>query len=290
MATQARGWKPTLRYSPVNGIIVNWGIGSQPFSLCGMPEAKCPEPETTLESAACCAPEQIIETVPTYDWSRWAPEVMVGMNDATEDMAASYARRAAIRFATDARVLRRQVAITLQPGETRYPIDTFPDERALDVLRIDSNLGECQCKMAGREGIFIGSMFVDRPRQEIVILTGGAACGRHCSASSSGPSHLLVTVWVAPTEGSCVHDAFLYDMYREQIAKGARGMMQEEVFAQGSYKTSRGYANSRGDQLTYNRTDRAEALFNAAIRKARVDADTQGQQFMGQPSSMWDRR
>lgn len=280
-----RGWKPTLRYSPVNGMIVDWGINGEPFSMCCLPAKNCEAPTPVAPAAGCDACEPIVEAVDTYDWYRWVPEIIVGLSGANEDMAASYARRAAIMFATGARVLRRKVAITLQPGVFRYPIDTFDDERAVGVASIDSAMGACQCEgNIGQQAMYVGRVHVDKARQEIVLSDTTGACG--CHVSARGPKHLLATVWATPTEDSCRHDAFLYETYRAEIAKGARSMFMEEAHSYGSYQTNRGQASARGDSLMFNRADRGNAEFQRAIRRALVDIETEGIDNTPVPS-MW---
>lgn len=281
--SQPRGWKPTLRYSPVNGIIVDWGINGQPFSMCGMPERSCEAPQPAAPAPGCDACEPVVEAVPTYDWFRWVPEIIVGVPGANEDMAASYARRAAVEFATNARVLRRQVAIALQPGVMRYPIEPFEDERAIGVSSIDSAQGACACN--GSEGVFVGTVRVDQARQEIVIDPAANACG--CHVGRTGPRHLLATVWAAPTEDSCRHDAFLYERYRDAIAKGARSAFLSEAHAYGSYKTNRGYASARGDALMFQRADRMRLEFERDMRRAKVEAETGNQISSEAPPNVW---
>lgn len=271
-----RGWTPTLRYSPVNGMIVDWGIKGAPFALCGLPSKATTGASPVGPQEQCTDGEAIAEAVPTYDWYRWVPETIVGLRDANEDMAASYVRRAAIMFATGARVLRRQVAVTLQPGATRYHIDTFEGERAVGLASVSCAQGPCQSE-GQITGVFVGDAKVDQARQEIVILPTAA----------QRPAHLLFTVWATPTEDSCLHDAFLYEKYRAQITLGARGMLMAEAHAHGAYLTNRGVASSRGDALMFNRADRAEAQFNQAIRRALVDVETEGMPNEN-PVSLWD--
>lgn len=270
----ARGWKPTLRYSPVNGIIVSWGIGNEPFSMCGMPQRNCdgPAPVPPTDPDCPCGETPMVEDVPTYAWKRWVPEIIAGFNDASADMASTYARRAAIEFATKTRALRRRIAIPLQDGVLRYPLFPFAGERVHGIISIDSAMGSCQCECSNT-GLNIGRVWVDIPTQELRFAPQPGACGCHMAAS--GPKHLLVEVWAAPTEDSCDHDAFLYETYRAQITMGARADFISEAMAVGSYKTSRGYANFRGDQLMFSRADKLKAEFERAIRKARVEAGTQ---------------
>jgi hypothetical protein len=283
----ASGWKPTLRYSPVNGIICDFGIGNEPFSMCCMPKPKCetPTPVPTPDPDCPCGDEQIVEAVDTYDWFRWVPEIIVGIEDASEDMAASYARRSAREFATKARVLKRQITITLQPGVTRYPLFPFDDEQVQGVTSIESAMGPCGCESCS-SGINIGEVAVNVASQELRITPNRGSCGCHVHGTT-GPKHLLVTVWVAPTEDSCKHDVFLYEQYRSQITLGARAEFIGEAHSMGSYKTQRGYANYRGDQMMFQRAERMKQEFIVAMRKARVAADTDNAITVGQPAMLF---
>jgi hypothetical protein len=265
----ARGWTPTLQYSPVNGVIVNWGVRGEPFGMCCMPQPDCPAPPVTAEGAPPCAPLPVVEPVPTYDWLRWAPEIMAGVENVPADMAASFARRAAIEFSRKARVLRRVVTLRLQPGVFRYPIDSFEGERPVGVLSVDSAGGPCRCD--GADGVFIGRVGVDAARHEITVNPEPGACGCHMRAGS-GPDWLLVHVWAAPTEDSCAHDAYLYEAWREDITFGARAMLMDDVHSFGAYKTNRGYASSRGDAFVVSRAQALRAEFDRRARRARVEA------------------
>lgn len=266
--SSARGWKPTLRYSPVNHIIVDWGVNGVPFGMCCMPEPNCPAPSPVPpQTPDCCGGElPMPEPVDTYDWYRWVPEIIVGVNEADEDMAASYARRAAIEFARKSRVLQRQIAIRLQPGVHRYPLEPFEDESVQGVLRIEGPTGCCSCE-SETGPVDIGVVSVNVATQELRIQPGASSCG--CHTGRKGPEWILVTVWSAPTEDSCKHDVFLYEQYRRQVTLGARAWFIKEAHSMGIYKTQRGYANYRGDESMYRRADALEAEFRLEMQRAR---------------------
>jgi len=288
--TTARGWLPTLRYSPVNGIIVNWGFNGQPFSMSCMPTVVCPAPAPTPPAAStdCIDGAQpIVEAVNTYDWHRWVPEIVVGFDEASEDMAATYARRAAREFAIKARVLKRQIYVRLQEGVYRYPLEAFEDEDIQGVSRIESAQGSCKCESYD-QGVNLGQVSVNVAKQELQIHPEPQACG--CHINGRGPEHLLVTVWSAPTEDSCKHDVFLYEQYRREITLGARSSFLSEVQAFGAYKTARGYASSRGDALMYSRADQMRSEFLTAMRKARVAADTDNAIETSAPAGLFGGR
>ena len=281
----AKGWTPTLRYAPRNGIIVDWGIAGVPFSLCGMPEC-LPATETPPTTpAAMCAPEFIMPAISTYNWLHWVPEIIAGFMDMSDELAASYARRAAIEFAQKSRALRRLIAVELQPGVARYPVFPFEGESVQGVIKIESAMGECSCgDLAGLGKVNIGVVHFNVAQQEIVIQPNGKSCGCH-TGSDFGPKHLLITVWVSPTEDSCDHDAYLWEQYRSDITKGARASFIEEVTAVGSYKTNKGYNSYKGDALIFNRADKLAAQFKEAIRKARTAEDMQGHLQTSPPGS-----
>lgn len=271
----AKGWKPTLVYAPVNGIIIDWGIGAQPFSLSCLPQPDCSTPPPPPDSEDCpCGTQPIVEEVATYDWYRWVPEIVAGIAEASEDMAASYARRAAREFAQKSWALQRQITIRLQDGVYRYPLEPFAEEQVQGVLRIESAQGRCGCESAPGP-VDIGVVSVNIAKQELQLQPGARSCG--CHTGRRGPEFLLVTVWSAPTEDSCNHDVFLYEQYRREITLGARAAFIEEAHAIGSYRTARGYANSRGDTLIFNRADQMRAEFLQAMRKARVEAVNQNE-------------
>ena len=264
--SNAPGWTPTLRYSPVNGMIVDWGHGGTPFALCGMPQPACEHPiatERTPECTPCGDP--IIEAVDTYDWYRWVPEIIAGLPEASEDMAATYARRAAIEFCTKTRCLQRLVPVTLQDGVLRYPIEHFDEERAKGVVSVDSARGACAHSGCNR-GVDVGVPFIHASSQEI----------RFASAPPPHTGHLLVKIYVAPSEDSCAHDALLWDDYRAEITKGARAAFIDEAYSFGAYKSTRGNANFRGDSFMVQRAMQLRQQFEKDMLRIKAEVSTNG--------------
>lgn len=210
----ARNW----RYSPVNWLIIDWSQGGRPFDDCGLPEAPpCPEDE---EQEAVCKPLPIQEAIDTYDWSRFLPEVMVGIEDPDEEIAANYIRQAAIEFAQRARVLQRQIVIQLQPDSTTYPVFPYPEEQIIGVIGMKLDSGPaCPCMEKAPCGGWYGEMQwrFDAARNEL-HLEGAPKSGL-----------LYVLVWSASTEDACAYDKFLYDRYRRDITYGARRQYAEAV-------------------------------------------------------------
>jgi hypothetical protein len=199
-----------LRYSPYNWLIIDWSFNGQRFADCGLPKAPdCPE--ETEDSPAPCRALPIQEAIDTYDWARWLPEIIVGIEDPDEQIAGHYAREAAIEFCKDARVLQREVVVELQPGVSTYPVFPYEGEQIIGVIAIHTPTGTCGCsgtQISGYDGSIEWTL--DVARNEL-HLNGAPANGL-----------VALLVYSAPTEDSCAHDVFLYDRFRADITLGAR--------------------------------------------------------------------
>lgn len=201
---------PQLRYSPVNWLIVDWGFNGSNFSECGLPSPPdCVDPP---EDTPVCQALPIQEAIDTYDWARWLPEVIVGIEDADEDIAANYVRLAAIEFARGARVLQREIIVELQPGVNRYPVFPYVGEDIVGVIGVAHDRGaDCGCR--AESGTSYGvDWHLDVARNEL-ILNGQARHGL-----------FKVLVWAAPTPDACFADQFLYKRFQYEIQIGARLM------------------------------------------------------------------
>lgn len=207
-----------LRYSPLNWLIVDWGFNGKQFEDCGLPEP-LPCPPEHEDHPTRCKPLPIKEAIDTYDWERFLPEVMVGIEEPDEDIAANYIREAAIDFATRARVLQRQIYIPLQRDVCTYPLEPYDDEQIIGVIGVavdDEMPCSCANSCAGRtrQGL---AYKVDMARNELRLeedLTG------RCSCRKDGIMRILV--WSAPKEDACAYDVFLYNRYRRAITMMAR--------------------------------------------------------------------
>lgn len=206
----------TMRYSPVNWLIVDWGHNGVAFNDCGLPQpAPCTPHDPDRPDPCIRIPVQ--DAIDTYDWERWLPEIMVGIEDPDEEIAANYARQAAIQFARQTRVLQREITLPLQRGECVYPVLPFEGEQIIGVLgaAIDDQPGclcENYCSMRMPNGL---AFTFDVARNEIRLES-------HTGDCCAGAKLLRVLVWSAPTEDACAHDVFLYDQYRYQITLAAR--------------------------------------------------------------------
>lgn len=199
-----------LRYSPFNWLVVDWSFNGQRFADCGLPKpAPCDEPSE--DSPAPCRALPIQEAIDTYDWARWLPEVIVGVEDPDEEIAANYVRQAAIEFCKEGRVLQREVIIELQPGVTTYPVFPYEGEQIIGVIAIATPAGTCGCSGAQTSGASGDVRWsLDVARNEL-HLSGAPAAGL-----------VALLVYAAPAEDACAHDVFLYDRFRADITLGAR--------------------------------------------------------------------
>lgn len=203
-----------LRYSPFNYLVVDWSFNGQAFAECGLPSAPdCPEP--TEDSPAPCRALPIREAIDTYDWARWLPEVIVGIEEPDEEIAANYVRQAAIEFCKDGRALQREIMVELQPGVTKYPVFPYEGEQIVGVIGMRTvDGGSCGCSgTSGRYGPMVWHL--DTARNELHV--------------DGGTGLLALLVYSAPTEDACAHDVFLYERFRADITKGARLMYANAV-------------------------------------------------------------
>lgn len=200
----------------MNWLIVDWSFNGSAFNNCGLPEplpcAVDPEPLPKV-----CCPLPIAEAINTYDWERWLPEVIVGIEDPDEEIAANYVREAAISFARYTRVLQRQILIQLQPGVCTYPVEPYEGEQIVGVMGVGiDDCRPCECRTGCTGFLPNGVPFtLDIARSELHLEGGtGDCCG--------GAKLLRILVWASPTEDACVHDVFLYDHFRQDITMAAR--------------------------------------------------------------------
>lgn len=242
-----------LRYSPVNGMIVTWGVGARAFSSCGLPQ---PLRRYAAASAydvvdECCPIEPIAEPVDWADWGRWLPEVGVGIADFDEEIAAAYVREAAIEFAREARVIQRSVFLQLQPGVMMYPIEPYENERVVGIMAVID--GEYKLRTGGVEVSERFGATLQHGTNNVILRQEIVECA--CGRGGRGMIELLV--WAAPTEDACIHDKLLYDQYRRVITAHARTM----------YATAFHFEN-RPLMATLQPT----AIFQQEIKKARGNA------------------
>lgn len=208
-----------LRYSPVNWLIVPWGFKGASFNECGLPRQQCCEPSE--EGEEICTPLPVQEAINTYGWARWLPEVIVGIDDPFEEIAASYVREAAIEFCRDSRILQREVVVQLQRGVSIYPLFPYDGERIVGAMRAwrdDAKQSCCTPCSASGGRVQDVDFRLDAARNELTV-----------SGAHRDGELLRVLVWATPTEDACAHDVFIFDAFRREIAQEARNRYARAV-------------------------------------------------------------
>lgn len=192
-----------LRYSPVNDLIVNWSHHGQAFNNCGLPKPQpepCARPSKEMD---CCGTLAVLIEPDSIDWSRWLPEVIVGIEDPDEEIAANYVREAAIDFALRSRVLTRRLEIKLECGVKTYPIPCFDNERLAGLMYVEVSNNDQTCGPDKFKYMF------DARQGTITIDT-------HYGSKAD------VVLFAVPNEDACAQDSFLYEGFRRPIAQEAR--------------------------------------------------------------------
>lgn len=234
------------RYSPINWLIVPWNDRGHQFNDCGLPQPRRDVPNMTPEfGPECCEGLPVQEAIDTYDWARWLPEVMVGIESPEPEIAASYIRETAIEFAERSQVLQRRVYIQLQPNTNVYPIEPYIGERVVGVIEVRPVI----------DPIFTWVVPTNAPRRMSAAFDPARNTVTVHNAESCGTLEILV--WATPTEDACAQDVFLYNNFRRQIAQTARARYALAV-------------HFRDRELM--RTLRPLDLFETDIRLARVKA------------------
>ena len=197
--------------SPFNGLVINWAAhNGSPFANCGLPAPlPCVNPPLPREEA--CTPLPMGEVIDTVGWDIFLPEIIVGIEDPDEDIAANYIRATVIDFTRDTDILQRGYSFLAQAGVNEYYIPSFEDENINKVIGIDiQGVGCCQLNKNRLYGI---NFYYDRSRQLLSIDTDTQQlCGKV----------ITIVFAVSPTELACVVDKYVYDYYRGAIEQRAR--------------------------------------------------------------------
>lgn len=207
-----------MAYSPVNYLMVDWAANGQRFNQCGLPHPRRGGPSICVNEA--CSPPPglpIAQPIVTYDWDRWLPEIIVGVDDPTEEIAADYSRAAAIQFAKTTRALQREIVIPLQPGVCTYPVIPVDFENIIGIIGAGYN-NECRCRCEDRCRGWLpnGLQYIFDPARNEIHLESGRSW--RCCAGDT----LRLLVYAAPKESACEYDSFLYEFFRADIVMAAR--------------------------------------------------------------------
>ncbi|MCM1516216.1 MAG: hypothetical protein NC080_07400 [Paraprevotella sp.] len=206
-----------LVYSPVNWLAVEWGDNGKKFPLCGLPHPRPKQDSISIHSRCPCPDVTPVQaTITTYDWERWLPEIIVGVDDPTEEIAADFARAAAIEFCKQTRALQRDIVIPLERGEHVYPIPSVSFENVIGIIGARVNGVHCGCRENCWEGEHPDGVryLFDMPRAELHVHAMGHCCHHG--------GKLAIRVWAAPKEYACEYDSFLYEFFRNEITLMAR--------------------------------------------------------------------
>ena len=208
-----------MAYSPVNFLMVDWAFSGQRFNRDGLPKPRREHPTVHVEGREPPPAMPIPQPMTTYDWGRWMSEIIVGIDDPTEDIAADYSRAAAIRFAKTTRALQREITIPLQHGECTYPVLSPDFENVIGVIGagLDGEM-RCRCQDHCAGWLPDGLQYIFDPARNEIHLESGPH--HHCHRHHGRILRLLV--WAAPKEDACEYDSFLYEHFREDIVMAAR--------------------------------------------------------------------
>jgi len=163
----------------------------------------------------------MLECVDTQSWGDWLSEVIIGIENPNEDIAANYIRQTAIEFCKKAYVLQRVITLCHRCDNT-YTLPTWPEEQLWYPLAVGiENYGCFIFDCCSRE-IPVQFDWDLRNGEVSVINRHHCIVGRH---------HPMIKVWiaVAPTEDALYHDQFLYEKFRRPIAEQARAVYARAV-------------------------------------------------------------
>lgn len=139
------------------------------------------------------------------------------------NVALSYIRRAAIRFAMETGVITRSENITLQDGVCEYPL-TYDSENEM-VYRL---------VRAKRRGQDVAASVIDT----VVHLHWHGYVNNNCEDAP-----VTVTFSVVPAPNACTVDAILMDLYHDAIVDGALQyihLMPQQPWTSGAASELRG--------------------------------------------------
>lgn len=206
-----------LRYSPVNGMIVQWGHGARSFSACGLPKPLYTHEQPQSAEACCENVKQLPDAIEWAGWGRWLPEIGLGIQDFDEDIAAAYVREAAIDFAQLTQALQRSVFLRVEKNVYSYPLIANDHERIIGVMAIMDGDYRIHTGASKRQNL---TAVVKHGSDEVLLPPAlvQSACG-YCARKEP---YLELLVWSAPTEYACAHDVLLYNNHRRLITASAR--------------------------------------------------------------------
>jgi hypothetical protein len=141
-------------------------------------------------------------------WAVWLPEVIVGLEEPNEEIAANYVRQAAIQFCRDALVLQRQMHIRFAHDGWAVLPQYKENEQIIKVLnnpKVRSYVMNDASEMYAKIEHFAFHWHESR-----------------CHSHHWYNHDAVVLFCAAPTEFSQTHDSILYQRWRAPITEAAR--------------------------------------------------------------------
>ena len=120
--------------------------------------------------------------------------------------------------------MQRQILTPLSADRCVYPLEPYDQENIIGVIGAGlDDQPACRCNTDCSGFIPEGLQYtLDVARNELHLEGCREVCNRGCRV-------LRLLVWAAPKEDACEHDKFLYEMFRSDIAAGARMRYASQV-------------------------------------------------------------
>lgn len=144
----------------------------------------------------------------------FVPDISVRTDGIPENVAAHFARVAAIEFARDTHIIRRTIWVDVQEGQQAYPLCVEDDYRILAISQVVLNGCELPAWPRGKRlaECMYRNWYVFEPPHNLMVAP--VPCE---DAAEALEVHLVV----CPGQDSCSIDQIVYDLYAETITDGA---------------------------------------------------------------------
>lgn len=183
---------------------------------------------------------------PQISLNEFLPHVMANVSGDSRaplasNVALSYIRRAAIRFARETGIIIRTEKVNLQAGVCEYPLRFNVENEIISAL-----------VSVKRNGYDVRAKIVDEMLNVDDMGYANATCD---------PQFVVVKFSVVPTGTACSVDSLLYDLYHDAIVDGAL----EQIHLMPQQPWTSGAASDRRGR------DFREAVSKAKIRRRQED-------------------
>ena len=165
---------------------------------------------------------------PQISLNEFLPHVMANVSGDSRaplasNVALSYIRRAAIRFARETGIVTRKEKVFLQSGVCEYPLRFDAENEIVSAL-----------VSAKRNGHDVRATIIDG----VLTVDDMGYIGTPCD-----PQPVIVEFSVVPTGAACSVDSLLYDLYHDAIIDGALEqihLMPQQPWTSGAASDRRG--------------------------------------------------